>query len=732
MMSTTSSQHKSPRVLACVLCQHRKIKCDRNTPCSNCIKANVTCTPSTPAPARKRRRPNQDLQERLARCEALLKQYATTGSTTPPAGPPTVSSILSPSTQPTPSSTAGPSPSITQLPLPTGTASILDDIGSPATSQWKPAGKVVVEDGSVRFMDSYLWATVHDQLTAMRQIIEAEEEEQSVLGSDAVTPDDNVDLLLNDFAAIDLEDVTPSPVQIFRLWQVFLERVNPITKLIHVPSLQPLVVEAAANHSNVANNAQALLFSIYLVATLTMTEAEARQMLDSSKEDALKKFTAGVKAALTKVNFLKNHDMMTLQSLILYLVSLQGRYNRHAAWVLSGVLIRIAQKMGLHRDGDSLSLTPYETEMRRRLWWQIIMLDTKYAMVSGFCDTLLPWNWDTKTPQNVNDADLFPGSTEPVQPREGPTEMAFCLLLYEVGRFIVENRIPDFEAVVLGAMENESPESQATNLATLAKYRTLVDNLDSKLIALEKKYCDPLAGNIHIVATKIRSMIIDKMRTMMIPMRELPEWGTEIFNVQDNMFRISLMHHEHNVELYEFMENTGFVWFFKLHFQIDVFIVMAGQLYKRPTGRLADRAWKVIDRVYQFHEELWDMSRKENVQLGIYMLRAWRARERSLVQLGMPYETPLAVPRLQDIVPQSNSEVSSAGPSPAQPMKMEVPPRQDQSMDQYLGNFLDTTNFYDLDMWADLGVPNGNMNQQSAANMFGTFGNFGAPPTGRW
>ncbi|KAJ0387817.1 hypothetical protein COL922a_001652 [Colletotrichum nupharicola] len=566
----------------------------------------------------------------------------------------------------------------------------------------------------------------------MRQIVEAEEEEQSVLGSDAVTPDDNVDLLLNDFAAIDLEDVTPSPVQIFRLWQVFLERVNPITKLIHVPSLQPLVVEAAANHSNVANNAQALLFSIYLVATLTMTEAEARQMLDSSKEDALKKFTAGIKAALTKVNFLKNHDMMTLQSLILYLVSLQGRYNRHAAWVLSGVLIRIAQKMGLHRDGDSLNLTPYETEMRRRLWWQIIMLDTKYAMVSGFCDTLLPWNWDTKTPQNVNDADLFPGSTEPVQPREGPTEMAFCLLLYEVGRFIVENRIPDFEAVVLGAMENESPESQATNLATLAKYRTLVDNLDLKLIALEKKYCDPLAGNIHIVATKIRSMIIDKMRTMMIPMRELPEWGTEIFNVQDNMFRISLMHHEHNVELYEFMENTGFVWFFKLHFQIDVFIVMAGQLYKRPTGRLADRAWKVIDRVYQFHEELWDMSRKENVQLGIYMLRAWRARERSLVQLGIPYETPLAVPRLQDIVPQSNSEVSSAGPSPAQPMKMEVPPRQDQPMDQYLGNFLDTTNFYDLDMWADLGVSNGNMNQQSAANMFGTFDNFGAPPTGRW
>ena len=30
--------HRPPRVLACVLCQHRKIKCDRNTPCSNCLK----------------------------------------------------------------------------------------------------------------------------------------------------------------------------------------------------------------------------------------------------------------------------------------------------------------------------------------------------------------------------------------------------------------------------------------------------------------------------------------------------------------------------------------------------------------------------------------------------------------------------------------------------------------------------------------------------------------------
>jgi hypothetical protein len=31
-------------------------------------------------------------------------------------------------------------------------------------SKWQAAGKVVHDEGSVRFMDSYLWATVYDEV----------------------------------------------------------------------------------------------------------------------------------------------------------------------------------------------------------------------------------------------------------------------------------------------------------------------------------------------------------------------------------------------------------------------------------------------------------------------------------------------------------------------------------------------------------------------------------------
>lgn len=98
---------------------------------ANSPKANVKCTPSTPAPARKRRRPNQDLQERLARCEELLKEYATEK----------------------PEDEAATPPHREQAPL-------YDD----SKSNWQPAGKLIQEDGGVRFMDNFLLGTVYDEV----------------------------------------------------------------------------------------------------------------------------------------------------------------------------------------------------------------------------------------------------------------------------------------------------------------------------------------------------------------------------------------------------------------------------------------------------------------------------------------------------------------------------------------------------------------------------------------
>ncbi|KHN94919.1 fungal specific transcription factor domain-containing protein [Metarhizium album ARSEF 1941] len=733
-MSAAVSQappQRHARILACVLCQHRKIKCDRNSPCSNCIKANVTCVPSTPAPARKRRRPNQDLQERLARCEELLKQYAD-GS--------------APSQKLSRQQTGTPAMTDPKRPV----ESESQPVGPENSSNWKPACRMVNDDGSVRFMDSYIWATVYEELQAMRDIIDTEDpEDSSILGSEELTPENNTDLFFpGDLSTASIDDLVPDPIHAFKLWQLFLERVNPLFKVVHVPTVQPMVMEGATNIASLSYCQQALVLSIYTTAALSLSDAESIQLLGMSRESAIQKFLAGTKVALIRFNFLKNYNMTALQALVHFMHCLQGRYDRHAAWVLTGAIVRIAQKMGYHRDGEILGLEPYETEMRRRLWWQIIIQDAKYAMLSGLSQSLLPVHWDTMTPQNVNDADLFPGSTEKIRPRDGPTEMAFVMVLNEIYKFKIQtdsnNSGPAFEAAILG--QDLSPDKDASNAMhqhIFAKFRQHCQELDEKLGVMEQKYIDVNADNVHRAAKSIRQMLMGKVQDMMVPIHEQPEYGTEIFGPKDNLFKIFVLGTEQRLEQYQPMAECGFLWFVKSYFQLDVFAVMTGQLCQRPTGSLADRGWAGIERLYGYHTELFDMSQKQYSVQAQITLKGWRLREQAFMQAGRRLETPQFIQRLRDLLPSydSRSSIQSSGATPpilgqseaqrqsaplfqnTQNPKMPQPNvvQQQQpgtNLDPFLGGLLDMSSV-NWDMFGDMMNPH----EQLSVGMFG-YGGF--------
>jgi Fungal specific transcription factor domain len=48
-----------------------------------------------------------------------------------------------------------------------------------------------------------------------------------------------------------------------------------------------------------------------------------------------------------------------------------------SVWILLGVAIRAAQSLGLHRDPSNFSVSLFEAEIRRRLWWYIVSLDSR-------------------------------------------------------------------------------------------------------------------------------------------------------------------------------------------------------------------------------------------------------------------------------------------------------------------------------------------------------------------
>ena len=131
----------------------------------------------------------------------------------------------------------------------------------------------------------------------------------------------NIFLLLGSRkTATPLASLHPDAVQIFRLWQVFLDNVNPLTKVVHGPSLQPRIVEGVSNLSGINPVLEALLFSIYSMSIRSLVEHECYTLFGSSKEDILAKYQFGCQQALVNCGFLRTNERECLVALYLYIV----------------------------------------------------------------------------------------------------------------------------------------------------------------------------------------------------------------------------------------------------------------------------------------------------------------------------------------------------------------------------------------------------------------------------
>ncbi len=138
---------------------------------------------------------------------------------------------------------------------------------------------------------------------------------------------ENSDQLLfgsrNSIEAVDLSTLHPEPVHIFRLWQIYLDNVNPLLKVTHTPSLQGRIVDAISNMTNISPNLEALMFSIYCMAVQSFTHEsdKCQAIFGSAQEDLLTRFRFGCQQALLNCGFLRTDDRDCLTALYLYLVS---------------------------------------------------------------------------------------------------------------------------------------------------------------------------------------------------------------------------------------------------------------------------------------------------------------------------------------------------------------------------------------------------------------------------
>lgn len=116
--------------------------------------------------------------------------------------------------------------------------------------------------------------------------------------------------------------IHPSPVTIFRLWQTFLDNVNSLIKLVHAPTVQQQLLDATSNLDQIPRNLEALMFGIYSMAIVSMTDDYCRKLFNDERMAVLKRFQDGTKQALQNAEYLRSTDIVVLQAFVLLLVSL--------------------------------------------------------------------------------------------------------------------------------------------------------------------------------------------------------------------------------------------------------------------------------------------------------------------------------------------------------------------------------------------------------------------------
>jgi hypothetical protein len=136
---------------------------------------------------------------------------------------------------------------------------------------------------------------------------------------------------------VDLSTLHPEQVQIFRLWQIYEENINPLLKVTHTPTLQAHIIDAASDVANISPTLEALLFSIYCVSILSLAEDKCRTLFGSPRKDLLINYQFGCQQALLKCKVLRSSDRDCLTALYLYLVSQSGCHLAYIPLMLLGL-----------------------------------------------------------------------------------------------------------------------------------------------------------------------------------------------------------------------------------------------------------------------------------------------------------------------------------------------------------------------------------------------------------
>lgn len=172
-----------------------------------------------------------------------------------------------------------------------------------------------------------------------------------------------------------------------------------------------------------------LLFAIMCLAAFYSLRA-GDEVLEQSLDSA-NKYRTLCAQSLVLANYFKP-GLYTMEALLLYFESEFGQPGDSAAkcWVLHAIAVRLALRMGHHRDAKHHSnISAFHGEMRRRVWHLLTQIDLILSFQVGLPSMIRTIQSDTAPPHNLFDHDFSQNSPElpPARPESEPTPMSYMI-----------------------------------------------------------------------------------------------------------------------------------------------------------------------------------------------------------------------------------------------------------------------------------------------------------------
>lgn len=571
---------QSSMLYTCKTCAKRKVKCDKVKPvCSACRKGKLECNYQAPLPRSRKRKLDDDVLERLARYECILQQHGLLDETLPY------------TTEEAPREPATHNLSESELPA---------------------SGKLLTGQGKSRYIESNIWQNLGDD--EMQHLSDGEEENQIVTGNSI-----SADPLTGTFMGCQqsILDYHPTHVDAMALWRVHVENVQPICKVLHIPSTSKMV-EFTSRQPELASKAdECILFAIYHTAIVSLTNEECSTQFGQSRSTLMEWYYFATRQALVNASFVKTTQMSVLQAFFLFLLSSRHYYDSHTYWILTGIALRISQRMGLHTDCEKLGLPPFDVEMRRRLFIQIYPLDSRASQVCGTNMTPVPGSWDIQLPLNINDEQIWPGMLAKPLEQKGATDMVFCLSRACLGRFLARAGAP-----VNGGGSWKFKEClEAEQLISAAE-----NAVEEKFI----RYCD-IVNPLHFLTIGLaRSQAAAlRLRIQLPKIRNQTASDTErkeLFQLAQKVLETDAAVHAHaGLRKYQWHIRPFLLWG-----AWDSLILVLTTIWKRRdllSISETEAAWKSILQIYHNHNELLDSRKALHMALGRLALKTWDAHQ---------------------------------------------------------------------------------------------------------